>query len=244
MKGFFIHLLLIRGAPDRALNAILSVVRNVSTPDIAAYEFTRTVMVPVKLVSLFTTRSKTDVLVNWIVASETNSNYNVVERSANGSQFSAAGNIGARNLSQGGAYNFTDLNGVSFASGQALFYHIKIVDKDGRYEYSPFVTVKLDKELVTAVDAYPNPLRNQATLRINVTSIQDARIIVASLDGKTIQQQKLVLQPGTNLVNRLHGLQKKWPASTDGRWLLFSTVCKYSLVFRNLLLNRSGSELC
>lgn len=189
------------GAPVGVANDIVSVVRSVSTPDIGAYEFTGTVTVPVKLVSIFATRLKTDVVLNWVVASETNSNYYLVERSANGSHFTEAGSIGARNNPQGGAYNFTDLMGVTFANGPALFYRIKIVDKDGRYEYSPIVIVKLDKELVTAVDAYPNPFRNQATLRINVTVAQDAAIMVAGLDGKTIQQQKLKLQPGTNLVS-------------------------------------------
>lgn len=179
---------------------ILNVSR-AATPDIGAYEFTGSITLPVKLLNIFANKVKNDVLVNWSTASELNSSHYEIERSVNGTLFVKAGTLESHNNATGSAYSFKDINAVGFSTGSTMFYRLKIVDKDGRYEYSPVAVVKLDKDLMTMVDVYPNPFVQDAVLRINVTSRQLARIRVTDMSGRVFYNRQQVIQAGINLVS-------------------------------------------
>ncbi len=191
---------------------ILNAARSATTPDVGAYEFVGSVTLPVKLVSIFASKLKADVLVNWKTASEANSASYEIERSLDGVQFMYAGNTAAINAANGAAYNFTDKNAVYLATGAVMYYRLKMIDKDGRFEYSPIATVRLGNDLGVSVESYPNPFKEAVSLKITATSLQIATLHITDLAGKVIDRERITLQPGVNVLSVNNS--GKWASGT------------------------------
>lgn len=186
---------------------ILNAARNATTPDVGAWEFIGSVTLPVKLLNIFASKIKSDVLVNWVTAAEINSNRFEIERSADGVNFTTTGQVVAGNQANGSSYFFKDLGAVNVATGSVWYYRIKMVDNDGRFEYSPIAIVKLDKNLRADVQAYPNPFTSTATLKITAASTQTVTIQLTDLQGKLLFTEKRNVQPGVNLLSLTKGYQ-------------------------------------
>ncbi|GAB3722145.1 hypothetical protein GCM10027594_02780 [Hymenobacter agri] len=110
---------------------------------------------PVSLISFSATRQGSAVQVAWATASEKNSAYFMVERSADGRSFNelrrveALGNSTSRH--EYGMLDNAPLGGTSY-------YRLRQVDKDGTVAYSNVAAVRFEgKTGVPSLVAYPNP---------------------------------------------------------------------------------------
>jgi hypothetical protein len=139
-------------------------------------------ILPIKVTDFTATKQNNVVKLGWKTSEEINSKEFIVERSADGSRFTAIGNVGARGVAS--AYTLTDANP---AIGNN-FYRLKLVDKDGKSDYSKIVKINFSRQL--QVQVAPNP----ASTFINV-SLQNnsspARLEIVNLDGKLVRQQSL-----------------------------------------------------
>ncbi|MFY7653169.1 MAG: T9SS type A sorting domain-containing protein [Chitinophagaceae bacterium] len=107
-----------------------------------------------------------------------NGDYNVVnyavEKSTNGKDFTAIGNVKAAGLTN---YEFTDNVVIEAAN----YYRVKFENNDGSSTYSNVVKVTALKSIKLAV--FPNPVKSN--LVVSFPSLKyDAAINVLSLDGK------------------------------------------------------------
>jgi hypothetical protein len=114
---------------------------------------------PVELIQFTAVRQGSAVAVAWATASEKNSAYFQVQRSADGRTFSnierveAQGNSSAR-------HNYATLDATPLAG--TSYYRLHQVDKDGKAAYSPIVSVRFEgQHLAPALVAYPNPASGQ-----------------------------------------------------------------------------------
>ncbi|RYY13170.1 MAG: T9SS type A sorting domain-containing protein [Chitinophagaceae bacterium] len=90
---------------------------------------------------------------NWETVSESNSDKFVIEKSIDGSAFSAIGTIPAAGQSNTRRqYNFMDP-----VSNSRSYYRIRMVDADGKWKYSTVITVNTPASQNIKVSAYPNP---------------------------------------------------------------------------------------
>lgn len=103
------------------------------------------------------------VQIDWAVSSEANIDKYLVERSANGTQFTVIGNVAARNLSSQASYNFYDATPLAGVN----YYRIKSQGVDGRSTYSTIIRLNRDKSS-GEFTVYPNPVVNR------IVSIQSA----------------------------------------------------------------------
>ncbi|MHA4844481.1 T9SS type A sorting domain-containing protein [Flavitalea antarctica] len=94
-----------------------------------------------------------NIQLNWNTESESNSDKFIVERSSDGSSFTAIGTVDAAgNSNRPKQYTFTT-NGNKKNS----YFRLKMLDIDGKSKYSPVVTVNgFGPETIT-VSAFPNP---------------------------------------------------------------------------------------
>lgn len=183
---------------------IIGLARSATTPDIGAYEFAG--VLPVKLLKFTATRSGSDVIVNWATATEINSSKFIVERSADGIAFSEAGTLAAAgNSSAYLQYRFIDRSAVNFATSQVIYYRLKSVDKDAKYEYSNVVAVHLDNKDQVVFSVLPNPF--VAELYVSITTSRKATAVIqlSDITGRIIQQKEQALVAGNTLVG-LDGL--------------------------------------
>ena len=135
---------------------------------------------PVELVQFSAVRQGTNVQVAWATASEKNSNYFAVERSANGQYFNEIGRVNAYGSSTSrheyGTLDTTPLAGLSY-------YRLRQVDLDGKFAYSPVATVRFDdKAAAPALLAYPNPTTGTG-FQLAALNLAGAGGTVRLLDG-------------------------------------------------------------
>ncbi|GAA4032879.1 hypothetical protein GCM10022409_16460 [Hymenobacter glaciei] len=110
---------------------------------------------PVTLVNFSATRQGSAVQVAWATASEKNSDYFVVERSANGRTFDALTRIEAQGSSTA-RFDYSTLDRAPL--GGTSYYRLRQVDKDGATAYSNIATVRFEGKVgVPSLVAFPNP---------------------------------------------------------------------------------------
>ena len=114
----------------------------------------------------------------WKVGQEQNLSHYEIEKSNTGRGYTSIGTVQATGAS---IYNFTDQQ----ASGSQVFYRIKSVDQDGKFKYSPIVTLRNGKAAI-ALKVFPLPARNNVT--VEHESIQtNGLITISTADGRIVK---------------------------------------------------------
>lgn len=109
-----------------------------------------TIALPVELESFTGTKSGTGVLLNWKTGNEISIAGYQIERSADGSSFTAIGNVSSAHLPSY-IYSFTDTKPLA---GDG-WYRLKITDLNGSSRYSPLL--KINFKPGAGMQLYPNP---------------------------------------------------------------------------------------
>ena len=135
---------------------------------------------PVELAQFSAVRQGPAVQVAWATASEKNSDYFAVERSANGQYFNEIGRVDAHGSTTSrheyGTLDKAPLAGLSY-------YRLRQVDRDGKFAYSPVATVRFDGNAATpALLAYPNPATGTG-FQLAATNLAGAGGTVRLYDG-------------------------------------------------------------
>lgn len=117
----------------------------------------------------------------WITASESNSQYFSVERSANGIDYEAVGYLNAAGNSLNTIhYSYTDKNALNDIS----YYRLKSVDFDGSYKYSDICSV-VNQTGELSISVYPNPANNSVTIDFkNVDNVRSTDFSIMDVTGK------------------------------------------------------------
>ncbi|ALI99390.1 hypothetical protein DC20_10945 [Rufibacter tibetensis] len=141
---------------------------------------------PVTLISFTAKAQKGAVTLDWATATEKDNEYFQVERSQDGKNFSPIGKVkGNGNSNVRIDYSFLD---SKLATG-TLYYRLKQVDVDGKFEYSKTVAVqnKVVSSSNVSIAAYPNPTSDALNLDLTQTTASDVKIGVYSLDGRLVK---------------------------------------------------------
>ncbi len=132
---------------------------------------------PVKLSSFTVKKASDKAMLDWSTEIEKNVSHFVIERSADGTNFSDAGVIfTAGNSDKHKEYSFKDdLRGMTKGM---MYYRLKIVDLDAKMERSPIRALRISEQNeMTSILAYPNPVEGE--LRVTLpASWQDNRVII------------------------------------------------------------------
>lgn len=135
----------------------------------------------------------------WETATETNSDYFVVERSLDAVQFSEIGRVyAAGNSLQNTAYNFVD----SWA-GNTMYYRLRQVDINGSYEYFDIIKIDSDCDTGTYIDVFPNPVLTGTAASIKLFSEEEKTIQIDVMDvtGAVISTTPAEVFNGPNVID-------------------------------------------
>jgi len=183
-------------------------------------------VMPVSITSFTALDKGTDVILNWQVAQEINMKQYVVERSATGRQFTAAGSIAATNTTTTHTYTFTDAGALS--QGSTQYYRLRQEDKDGAVTYSKIIPVTMPGAGVSI--KVVNPFKNTVQLQVNVPAAQQMQgAIYDALGHKVSAISTRVLAAGQNSISIPTGNLPK------GAYVLNVTVGKTN--FRYKIVN-------
>ncbi|MBK6831172.1 MAG: M36 family metallopeptidase [Flavobacteriales bacterium] len=149
-------------------------------------QLTGTSTLPVELLDLSATPVSDGISVDWITASEENSDRFEVEHSTDGQRWSRIGTLtAAGNSFTTTSYAFLDRTPATGTN----YYRLFMVDRDATAEHSPIVAAEWKK---TGMRCYPNP--SDGSLWIDAP--QDATIDVFDALGRNVSFSTLFAQDG------------------------------------------------
>lgn len=139
---------------------------------------------------------------SWNTVQEVNASQHVVEKSADGVQFSAIGSAPAQGTGNG-SYRFQDnkvLNGTNY-------YRIKTIDVNGAYSYSAVAAVQNNSTFNPSLHLYPNPVKSVLTVQLANIDQGDGVISVRDMSGRVLISRQITVssafQPVTVPVTEL-----------------------------------------
>jgi len=178
---------------------------------------------PVKFISFSVARNDKNVLVEWSTASELNCSYFEVDRSTDGTNWTAAGTVvAAGNSTTIQQYKYTDKN----ASGQVIYYRVKEVDFDNKVTLTEVKSIRFDSNttdvriIATSSDNVVVNFSKQVKSNVSIKMI--------SVSGQIISQQSFSNPVG----------QVSVPATTSTKGIYIITVTNGQdlLISRRILL--------
>ena len=155
-----------------------------------------TAILPTRLVNFAALKNTKEVDLTFRTASESQNSHFLIERSANGKDFSDIGRVEGHGTTQTvHNYEFTDKTPLKGTN----YYRLKQVDFDGRFEFSKIVSVYFgEKNLDVNVSSATNDLIRLAVFSQNE---DDATIAIVDMNGRIVSTQKVVLQEKNNNID-------------------------------------------
>lgn len=154
------------------------------------------VPLPIELISFQGKTSKTGIILNWITASELNNEKFIVEHSTEGKNFESIGVIqGSGTTLAQQKYTFIHEN----ASLGIHYYRLKQLDFDGKFTFSPIISVNFNKNNKTISPIYPNP-SSTGWVSIDYTTDHKGTLQIVTYDvvGRLMSSEILPINEGEN----------------------------------------------
>ena len=144
------------------------------------------VVLPVTI-SSFTVRKLTDAVeLNWVTEQELNSNYFMIERSADGINWNAIATIAAAGNSSipvsYQAFDGSPLDGINY-------YRLKQVDRDGAVKFSEVRNVVFN--MAFSVSIAPNPAKDLINVSVSNNSAGVFTVELIDINGKKLYEEKM-----------------------------------------------------
>jgi hypothetical protein len=117
---------------------------------------------PVELLDFYSVASASSIGLIWLTAEEQLSHYEIL-RSTDGNNFSSIAKVTALNNYSESKYEYQDRDVIS---NTRYYYKLKMVDYDGRFEYSPIISEILSGKQ-KLVSVYPNPVAKNMEIYVH-----------------------------------------------------------------------------
>ena len=172
---------------------------NGTAPDLGAYEF-GSVVVPVTLLDFSASEKAGKSLLQWSTATEINSSHFELERSTDGRNFETISSVNAN----GNTNTRIDYQSYDYYPGEGVnFYRLKMIDKDGQFEYSKTVSIVFKNTHSGSVEIKSAFIKDK-NLQVNLTSLKNQTATIGLYDaiGRELFVSNIVLQKGMNNINK------------------------------------------
>jgi hypothetical protein len=142
---------------------------------------------PVELTEFDAQVDGSDIVLTWRTASETGNAGFEIQRRAGKTEWSTVGEVdGHGTTSTPQAYRFTDTE-VQYAA-DSLSYRLKQIDTDGTVQFTDAVAVQRGApDQIELLGTFPNPVRQQATVRYALPEQADVTIRLYDVLGRRVR---------------------------------------------------------
>ena len=165
-------------------------------PTPATYTLTWLFPLPVILSSFTGMPNKCDAVLQWKTAQEINTEKFVIEQSSNGLNFTIVGEVKAANSATGKSYQ----TAISQA-GAIKYYRLKILDKDGGFNYSPIITLRTSCGTGDYFFVYPNPVSTNLTVSFYTRFKGQLNLVIVNAVGQQLTCNKIQVTSAANTIN-------------------------------------------
>ncbi len=158
---------------------------------------------PVKLIRFNGAIANNITNLNWATSSEINNKGFEVQRSLDGTDFETIGFVkGVGNSNAVNKYAFNDNLSINNQLPTTIYYRLKQIDLDGKYEYSNTIVIKTNEDLNFGNDIsiVPNPFTDG--VQINFSQHQNAAVNVILVDalGREVYTKQVPSIIGNNII--------------------------------------------
>lgn len=133
-----------------------------------------------------TLNSDKTVDMEWNTQQEVNAGHFLIERSADGTDWSTIGTVAAKgNSNTVSVYSFTDrapMAGINC-------YRLRMVDLDGKYAYTEVKVIRTS--VINSISFFPNPARDFVNVSVGQNSRTALTIRLTSLSGQVLQEKNV-----------------------------------------------------
>ncbi|MBC6492389.1 T9SS type A sorting domain-containing protein [Flavihumibacter stibioxidans] len=133
------------------------------------------------------------------VSANENVSYYVIERSTDGTNFSAVKTLNSN--SQEGFVNYLADDNLNSVNGNTVYYRIRVVRVDGSIRYSSIVQVERGLNRSAGFTILPNPVKDRMQLQVLSGKNDFAYVKIFSVNGALMLMQKVSVVPGNNLIS-------------------------------------------
>lgn len=153
---------------------------------------------PVEFIAFEVNKEGGKTILNWSTATEVNSSHFVIERSEDALAWETIGiTEAAGNSSEEKVYNFWDQT-IGLV-GQAVFYRLKEVDKDGNFMYSDIIEYQNELNPLNTLEFAPNPIDTHTLYEWELGEDHVTSFRVINMEGKLVFQEHVASKRGYNL---------------------------------------------
>ena len=167
---------------------------------LGCFNFPSQITLPVKLTSFTGTYRNSTAVLSWEAENEISFDHYEIERSTNAKDFI---NIGTQMGKSSGQVSYQFNDDLSDKFDNVFHYRLKMVDIDGKYNYSKVIMIRRDQANIDGMLLSPNPVSSQGvvTLRLNSTTKKNVEIRIIDNTGKLVAKQQNQLTQGTNSIS-------------------------------------------
>jgi endonuclease I len=149
-------------------------------PEYVERVFQCTGIIPVTITGFWADLRSKDVQLTWEATHETSFKEYQVEKSPDGRNFSKIGVVAGTNAP---SYIFRDSD---LPGGGNIYYRLRMVDIDGKAQYSEIVTVKISGKISNCF-VYPNPTNGSISIRLNSILAENSTVRIFDLAGRQVR---------------------------------------------------------
>jgi poly(beta-D-mannuronate) lyase len=139
------------------------------------------ITLPVHLIQFGILLVNKTVQLTWDVTNEINFREYLVEHSTNGINFMGISTIASKNNHGASSYTFSH-NNLTLGNN---FYRLKMMDRDGSYQYSPIKMVNFSNEV--SIHIYPNPASHFLYVEVSGMLLTGAALQIINSLGVTVK---------------------------------------------------------
>ena len=131
----------------------------------------------------------------WATATEKNNQFQIVERSANGTDgwIEIGRKAGAGNSTTSITYQLDDVSPLILG-----YYRLRAVDFDGAEQLSEVISIERESDVLAIINAFPVPVERQLILQVNAPVSGDVTISLMDALGRIVLVQNSGVQRGIN----------------------------------------------
>ena len=145
---------------------------------------------PLSLLNLSAKKQADNVWLSWKTANEENTSHFIIQRSTNSISYTNVGRVqaaGNSNIVQ--SYSYVDAAILSanrqLSTANSIYYRLQMVDKDGKFNYSPIEKIRLTN--TERLKVFPNPAKD----KVYVVGTGITSILLSDLSGRALISQQL-----------------------------------------------------
>jgi hypothetical protein len=158
---------------------------------------------PVELIYFNAQNRSGDAYLTWATAAEINSERFDVERSVDGTNFIKIGQVAAAgNSSRTLTYDYTDKD-INALGVSVIYYRLKQVDADGRFEYTSIVSIDVaaERNIFHVLSVYPNPFTDHMGVSFYSPAQKPVKISLYDIRGALVSEEETNSSAGINVYN-------------------------------------------